>query len=51
MSWILVGGARSRKIVGGASKRGIERNDARHQPEPLWSGGAMALKEAESEAL
>ena len=50
MSWILVGGARSHKIVG-ARKRGIKRDGARHQPEALWSGRAMALEEAESEVL
>ena len=39
------------KKVGGARKHGIGSDGARHQPEALWSGGAMALKEAESEAL
>ena len=48
---ILVGGARSCKIVGGARKRGIGSDVAHHQPEALWIEGAMAPKEAKSEAI
>ena len=39
------------KKVGGARKHGIGSDGARHQPEALWTVGAMALKEAESEPL
>ena len=47
MSW----SAGSRKIVGGARKRGNGSDGAHHKPEALWTGSAMAPEEAESKAF
>ena len=48
---ILEGGARSRKIVGGARRCRIGSDGGHHQPEALWPVAVMAPKEAESEVL
>ena len=37
--------------VGGTRKRGVGCGSAFKKPEALWTGSAMALKEAEPEAL